>query len=86
MTQLEMARQGIVSDKMKQAAANAGIDAEILRQRIAEGTAIVCHNNRHTNGRPWPSAKACPPGSMPISAPAKTTPASTKSWIKPASQ
>jgi len=52
MTQLEMARQGIISDKMQQAAADAGIDAEVLRQRIAEGTAIVCHNNRHVNGRP----------------------------------
>jgi phosphomethylpyrimidine synthase len=60
MTQLEMARQGIVSDKMKQAAAEAGIDAEILRQRIAEGTAIVCHNNRHTNGRPLAVGKGLP--------------------------
>jgi phosphomethylpyrimidine synthase len=60
MTQLEMARQGIVSDKMKQAAADAGIDAEILRQRIAEGTAIVCHNNRHANGRPLAVGKGLP--------------------------
>jgi phosphomethylpyrimidine synthase len=52
MTQLEAARQGIVTDKMKQAAAIEGIDPELLRQRIAEGTAIVCHNNRHTGGRP----------------------------------
>ncbi|ABA89475.1 4-amino-5-hydroxymethyl-2-methylpyrimidine-phosphate synthase [Syntrophotalea carbinolica DSM 2380] len=60
MTQLEMARQGIVSDKMKQAAADAGIDAEILRQRIAEGTAIVCHNNMHANGRPLAVGKGLP--------------------------
>jgi phosphomethylpyrimidine synthase len=60
MTQLEMARQGIISDKMKQAAADAGIDAGLLRQRIAEGTAIVCHNNLHANGRPLAVGKGVP--------------------------
>ena len=52
MTQLELARKGIVSDKMKQAAVVEGIDPEVLRQRIAEGTAIICQNVRHTNGTP----------------------------------
>jgi phosphomethylpyrimidine synthase len=60
MTQLELARQGIVSDKMQQAAAAAGIDAEVLRQRIAEGTAIVCHNNLHSNGLPLAVGKGLP--------------------------
>jgi len=52
MTQMEQARKGIVTDKIKVAAAEAGMDAEILRQRVAQGTAIVCHNNRHSNGKP----------------------------------
>ena len=52
LTQLEFARQGVVTDKMKHAAATENIDPEILRQRIAEGTAIICHNNRHSNGIP----------------------------------
>jgi len=52
MTQLEAARKGIVTDIMRQAAEAEGIDAEILRQRIAEGTAIVCHNLKRPNGRP----------------------------------
>ena len=52
MTQLELARKGVISDKMKQAAAIEGIDPELLRRRIAEGTAIVCHNNLHKNGIP----------------------------------
>ena len=52
LTQLELARQGVVSDKMIKAAKSENIDPEILRQRIAEGTAIICHNNRHTNGTP----------------------------------
>jgi len=52
MTQLELARQGIVTDKMKQAAVTEGIDPEVLRQRIAAGTAIICQNVKHTNGKP----------------------------------
>ena len=51
-TQLELARQGVTTDKMKTAAAREGIEPDLLRQRIAEGTAIVCHNNRHINGTP----------------------------------
>ena len=52
MTQLEYARKGIVTDKMKQAASAAGVDPEALRRNIADGAAIVCHNNRHAGGRP----------------------------------
>src|SRR5512134_1768540 len=52
MTTLEAARQGIVTEMMKEAAAAEGIAAETLRQRIAEGTAIICRNNRHTHGTP----------------------------------
>ena len=52
LTQLEFARQGIVTDKMQQVATTEKIDPEILRQRIAAGTAIICHNNRHSNGVP----------------------------------
>ena len=52
MTQLEMARQGILSDQVRQAAASEGIDAETLRQRIVAGTAIVCHNMKREGGKP----------------------------------
>jgi phosphomethylpyrimidine synthase len=52
MTTLEAARQGLITDLMRQAAAAEGIDAELLRSRIAEGTAIVCHNSRRGNGIP----------------------------------
>lgn len=51
-TQMEYAREGIITEKMKIAAQEASLDPEILRQRIARGTAIVCHNNRHINGKP----------------------------------
>lgn len=52
MTQLEIARQGVISDLVRQAAAVEGIDPELLRQRIAAGTAIVCHNVKRTGGVP----------------------------------
>jgi len=52
MTQLEIARSGKISPEVRQAAAVEGIDAELLRQRIAAGTAILCHNVRRANGTP----------------------------------
>ena len=52
MTTLEAARSGLITDVMQQAAAVEGIDPELLRQRIADGTAIICHNNRRPNGIP----------------------------------
>ena len=52
MTTLEAARQGIVTELMKQAAASEGIDPELLRQNIAAGTAIVCRNRKRKNGVP----------------------------------
>ena len=52
MTQLEMARQGQISDLVREAAAAENIDPELLRQRIAAGTAVVCRNTKHSNGRP----------------------------------
>ncbi|MDX2496123.1 MAG: phosphomethylpyrimidine synthase ThiC [Desulfuromusa sp.] len=52
MTQLEMARQGQISDLVRQAATAENIDPEILRQKIAAGTAVICHNNQRTNGCP----------------------------------
>ncbi|WP_419176789.1 phosphomethylpyrimidine synthase ThiC [Desulfosediminicola sp.] len=51
-TQMELAREGYVTEDVSIAAAEAGLDPEILRDRIAEGTAIVCRNNRRTSGKP----------------------------------
>ena len=52
MTQLEMARAGQISELMRQAAAAENIDPELLRQKIAAGTAVICRNNKHTNAPP----------------------------------
>jgi phosphomethylpyrimidine synthase len=37
---------------MKDAAREASISPETLRDKIARGTAIICHNNLHLNGKP----------------------------------
>jgi len=52
MTQLEIARSGQISPEVRQAAAVEGVDPELLRQRIAAGTAILCHNVRRKSGTP----------------------------------
>lgn len=52
MTLLETARKGLITDLMRQAAAAEQIDPELLRQRLAAGTAVICHNLRHRNGTP----------------------------------
>jgi len=52
MTQLEYARKGIVTEKMLQAALTEGVDAEFIRAGIAAGNIIICHNNKHLNGKP----------------------------------
>jgi phosphomethylpyrimidine synthase len=51
-TQMEYAREGIVTEKMIQAARDAGVEPETLRDDIARGWAIICHNNLHVGGRP----------------------------------
>jgi len=51
-TQMEFAREGIITDKIQQAADDACIPASELRDKIALGTAIVCHSNRHKGGTP----------------------------------
>ncbi|PLX96326.1 MAG: phosphomethylpyrimidine synthase [Desulfuromonas sp.] len=52
MTTLEAARQGLITDLMRQAATHEGIEPELLRARIADGTAIICKNRKRQNGTP----------------------------------
>jgi len=52
MTLIEQARAGKITEEMKVAAAEEKIDAELLRQRIANGTAIICKNRNRANGKP----------------------------------
>ena len=50
-TQLELARDGHISEEMRKVAHVEGIDVEILRQRIAKGTVIIVGGLRQ-NSRP----------------------------------
>lgn len=52
MTQLEHARKGIITDKMKETALGEGVSPEFIRDGIACGNIIICHNVKHRNSRP----------------------------------
>ncbi len=52
MTQLESARKGIITGTMKEAALAEGVSPESIREGIAAGTIVICHNVTHHNGRP----------------------------------
>ena len=52
MTQRESAQQGIVTDEMREAARADGVPPEIIRDGIAAGTIVLCHNRMRQNGRP----------------------------------
>jgi phosphomethylpyrimidine synthase len=52
MTQLEYARQGQVTQAMKQCAEAEDVPAETIRQGLAEGTMVVIQNVKHGNIAP----------------------------------
>lgn len=47
MTQLEEARNGTITDAMRQVAATEGLDPEEIRQWVAEGTVVIPKNIHH---------------------------------------
>jgi len=49
MTQLELAREGIISSQMKLVAEQEGVDAEFVRQGVAKGTIVIPANINHSN-------------------------------------
>jgi len=52
MTQLEYARKGIITDKMRETALAEGVSPEFIRDGITDGNIIICHNIKHLNGSP----------------------------------
>jgi phosphomethylpyrimidine synthase len=52
MTQLEYARRGLITEKMQAAAAAEGVTPEFIRDGVAAGNIVICHNVKHTNGTP----------------------------------
>ncbi len=49
MTQLELAKSGVVSPQMKAVAQYEGVEAESIRHGVAEGTIVIPANTHHTN-------------------------------------
>jgi len=49
MTQLELAREGIISPQMEVVAQYEGVEAEFVRQGVAAGTIVIPANTRHTS-------------------------------------
>jgi phosphomethylpyrimidine synthase len=49
MTQLEMARQGIISPQMKIVAEQEGLEAEVIRQMVERGVVVIPANMNHGN-------------------------------------
>ncbi|MCL0057609.1 phosphomethylpyrimidine synthase ThiC [Dehalococcoidales bacterium] len=52
MTQREWAREGVISPQMHLVAQGEGLDAEFIRQGVAEGTIVIPANTNHTNLTP----------------------------------
>jgi phosphomethylpyrimidine synthase len=52
MTQLEKARSGIVSEEMEICAAEEGVEADYIRQGVADGTIVICRNVNHKTIKP----------------------------------
>jgi phosphomethylpyrimidine synthase len=52
MTQLEYARKGMITDRMKEAALAEGVSPEFIHDGIADGNIIICHNIKRINGLP----------------------------------
>ncbi|MFC1864490.1 phosphomethylpyrimidine synthase ThiC [Chloroflexota bacterium] len=49
MTQLELAREGTISPQMESVAQHEGVEAEFIRQGVAEGRIVIPANTNHTN-------------------------------------
>ena len=49
MTQLELAKKGAISLQMKQVAEKEGLEAEFIRQGVAQGTIVIPANIWHSN-------------------------------------
>ena len=52
MTQLELARTGVITQPMRQVAQTEKIDPEVLRARVASGTVVIPLNEKHTSIHP----------------------------------
>jgi phosphomethylpyrimidine synthase len=56
MTQIELAREGVVSDEMKFVAAREGLEAELVRDEVAAGRMVIPANTVHIGKKLEPMA------------------------------
>ncbi len=49
MTQLELAKEGIISPQMEVVAQHEGVEAELVRRGVAGGTIVIPANTKHTS-------------------------------------
>lgn len=47
-TQMQLARQGVITEAMRQVAKQEQLEAEVIRNGVAAGTIVICCNSRHT--------------------------------------
>jgi phosphomethylpyrimidine synthase len=52
MTQLKMAREGVISEEMRICAEQEGVTPEFIRRGVEEGNIVVIRNNRHQHASP----------------------------------
>ena len=52
MTQLELARDGVLTEAVNRVAQDENIDPELLRACLADGTAAIPMNKKHQDIRP----------------------------------
>lgn len=51
MTQLEQAKQGIITQRIQEVASSEGLDAEYIRKGVASGTIVIPANINHTHAK-----------------------------------
>jgi len=49
MTQLELAKEGTISQQMRLVAKQEGVETEFIRQGVADGTIVIPANSKHAN-------------------------------------
>jgi hypothetical protein len=52
MTQMQAARQGIITEEMRLVAQDEGVDVEWLQEQIAKGRVVIPRNINHPNYYP----------------------------------
>jgi len=68
MTQMQAARQGIITEEMRLVARDEGVDVEWLQEQIAKGRVVIPRNINHPNYYPIGIGEACGRRSTPTSA------------------